>query len=1052
MFVYGTRGLRAALDDQSITSILLRSRQDGPPIINMTVTPGTEGQGPSSGWGSAPGPATVAPGRNLTVAPAPVEVGGTPAAAAGTAGAVLDMRQGPAPAIIVAAGAALRFQGLTLLAAPPFDGRKENMSEGGVFPPPLTPSPFYTIPQLGLWPSIVPEPGGELGLVSTTVYAVGGCATVSACIPSAGLGAGVPRAGTQARVVPAGKGDTQLLVRAGYTDCPMPVLSEHGGSGSGKVVGKAHIYYVDSVTVCTEKDAAAAAALAQSALPSSSFPWWAGLAIGVLAAILLAAGLAGLAAARARKRGRPWCGGGAAAGPRPPRTHHPAWCACCARGGGRDAEAPPPPARPPLTAVIIAGGEDSAWGEPPLPARPTPFPSAFASVTATPPPSSSSPEPTPPPPPPQPQAPLTTPTAGRRVGEGRPDPATTAASPRPRGTIARALTPAEAVGLGELRNALTAVGHPVMVRAVYGSAATTDSRTTLASLGQPRPSGPDEVHRMASTTVGLGQPRTSASTTTAGTTTGSLSTPPISDPTDWATMAGTLATPLNTAWTALRVGAGEEELEIGALIGRGSFGRVYKGRWGSTGGALVAVKVIETSDIAAALDAAADAGGTGGEPGEDATDLANDATNLPAARAARESLLSLALAHPNVVPTYRILFVDPARRRSAEVSPQEMAGGGTQAAAALAAAALAVTAESTERASSPSPTSTQARTTSGGTARSPAAVRAAHAGDVLASLREDDGTPVPSTTPTAVAAPATGEEYEVQDAAARLATGWTPPEGTDQAGSRTATTVPPRTETWLIMEYADRGTLDDAIRGGRFHRRPWRGNGTAAPPVGSSGDSPDTPVIIVPDLIAMLRCLTDIASGMSYLHGVGIIHADLKPSNVLLKSTLADARGFICKISDFGLARLAAAATHVSTMATGTSAYQAPEALSHGRLSRPGDVYSFGILMAELWTRVSPFTGLSIGQVVYGVVYAGARPDLDPPACPPAYAALVRACWAEDPNARITFSEVLSALRGMLQEALVGARAAAAAAGEGGGGGGGGSGGPADGLGTGAGR
>ncbi len=56
-------------------------------------------------------------------------------------------------------------------------------------------------------------------------------------------------------------------------------------------------------------------------------------------------------------------------------------------------------------------------------------------------------------------------------------------------------------------------------------------------------------------------------------------------------------------------------------------------------------------------------------------------------------------------------------------------------------------------------------------------------------------------------------------------------------------------------------------------------------------------------------------------------------------------------------ARLAAAATHVSTLATGTSAYQAPEALSRGHLSRPGDVYSFGIFMAEMWTRVRPFAG-----------------------------------------------------------------------------------------------
>ena len=134
-------------------------------------------------------------------------------------------------------------------------------------------------------------------------------------------------------------------------------------------------------------------------------------------------------------------------------------------------------------------------------------------------------------------------------------------------------------------------------------------------------------------------------------------------------------------------------------------------------------------------------------------------------------------------------------------------------------------------------------------------------------------------------------------------------------------------------------------------------------------------------------------------------------------------------------ARLAAAATHVSTLATGTSAYQAPEALSRGHLSRPGDVYSFGILMAEMWTRVRPFAGLAIGQVVYGVVYAGARPDLEPPACPPAYAALSRACWADDPEARPTFGEVSGALRRMLQKALAGARAAAAAAASGGEGG-----------------
>jgi serine/threonine protein kinase len=46
---------------------------------------------------------------------------------------------------------------------------------------------------------------------------------------------------------------------------------------------------------------------------------------------------------------------------------------------------------------------------------------------------------------------------------------------------------------------------------------------------------------------------------------------------------------------------------------------------------------------------------------------------------------------------------------------------------------------------------------------------------------------------------------------------------------------------------------------------------------------------------AMYRCLIDMAAGMDYLHSLGVINGDLKPANVLLKSTNADARGFVCK-------------------------------------------------------------------------------------------------------------------------------------------------------------
>lgn len=46
-------------------------------------------------------------------------------------------------------------------------------------------------------------------------------------------------------------------------------------------------------------------------------------------------------------------------------------------------------------------------------------------------------------------------------------------------------------------------------------------------------------------------------------------------------------------------------------------------------------------------------------------------------------------------------------------------------------------------------------------------------------------------------------------------------------------------------------------------------------------------------------CLMDIASGMDYLHSLGVLHGDVKGANVLLKTTAPtpyDARGFVCKV------------------------------------------------------------------------------------------------------------------------------------------------------------
>ena len=82
-------------------------------------------------------------------------------------------------------------------------------------------------------------------------------------------------------------------------------------------------------------------------------------------------------------------------------------------------------------------------------------------------------------------------------------------------------------------------------------------------------------------------------------------------------------------------------------------------------------------------------------------------------------------------------------------------------------------------------------------------------------------------------------------------------------------------------------------------------------------------------------------AGMDYLHGAGILHGDLKPGNVLLKSASEDARGFICKLCDFGLSRLldATEKTHLSTQTHGVG----PNPRTHTLKTNPLKLCDFGL-------------------------------------------------------------------------------------------------------------
>jgi serine/threonine protein kinase len=148
-------------------------------------------------------------------------------------------------------------------------------------------------------------------------------------------------------------------------------------------------------------------------------------------------------------------------------------------------------------------------------------------------------------------------------------------------------------------------------------------------------------------------------------------------------------------------------------------------------------------------------------------------------------------------------------------------------------------------------------------------------------------------------------------------------------------------------------------------------------------------------LAEQLVILDDVCHALAYAHENGVLHRDVKPSNV---QVLPNGHA---KLMDFGIARAAAGKLTATGAVMGTPEYMAPEILNDAAYSSRSDLYACAVLLYEMFTGANPFAAKTVAASLTNVLTLN-PPDLRTvrPGFPKHLAETLMACLRKEPEMR----------------------------------------------------